>query len=87
MADELITCSTCGAKNAPHRSVCLSCDGELSVPEDATEALSEPFVKQVRSLGKTLSTPRKWSIAALFVVGVYFGLTWFFLGSSHPCES
>src|SRR3989338_4783708 len=85
MADKLVNCSACGTKNISHRSVCLSCGGELPVSKDATEAGSEPFVKQLRSLGKTVSTPRKWSIAALFVVGMYFGLTWFFFGSSHPC--
>ena len=26
-----------------------------------------------------------WTIAVLFVIGVYFSLTWFFFGSSHPC--
>ena len=36
-------------------------------------------------MAKDLNTPTKWSIAALFAVGVYFGLTWFFFGSSHPC--
>lgn len=32
-----------------------------------------------------LNVPKKWSIAAVFVVGAYFGLTWFFFGSTHPC--
>ena len=28
----------------------------------------------------------KTLLTTVFVVGVYFGSTWFFYGSSHPCE-
>jgi hypothetical protein len=28
----------------------------------------------------------KSMVAAVFVIGLYFGSTWFFFGSSHPCE-
>jgi hypothetical protein len=34
MPDEFITCSVCGTKNASHRTVCLSCGGELRVAEE-----------------------------------------------------
>ena len=85
MADKLITCSTCGTKNALHRTVCLSCGSDLSASKGGTKVVSKLFVKWVRSLAKNFSTPTQWSIAALFVVAVYFGLTWFFFGSSHPC--
>ncbi|MBI4524698.1 MAG: hypothetical protein HY695_12910 [Deltaproteobacteria bacterium] len=36
-------------------------------------------------MAKNLNTPWRWSVAGLFVVGVYFSITWFFFGSSHPC--
>lgn len=85
MAHELITCGACGAKNASHRTVCLSCGGDLPISKDGTEAARQPFVKRVRSLAKNLNTPTKWNILALFAVGGYFGATWFFFGSSHPC--
>lgn len=85
MDNELITCSACGTKNASHRTVCLSCGGDLPTSKDGAEPASQPLVKWVRSSAKNLNTPTKWSISALFVVGVYFGLTWFFFGSSHPC--
>lgn len=83
--DELVTCSACGTKNVWYRTVCLSCGGDLPISKDGTEAARQPFVKWVRSLAKNLNTPTKWSISALFAVGSYFGATWFFFGSSHPC--
>jgi len=82
MADELVTCSTCGTKNAPHRTVCLSCGGDLSALEEENGAGSE---RRVCSLVENLAAPTKWSMAALFVVVVYIGVTWFFFGSIHPC--
>lgn len=85
MADEFITCTACGTKNVSHRTVCLSCGGDLPISEDGKDPARQPFVKWVRSLAKNVNTPTKWSITALIVVGIYFGLTWFFFGSNHPC--
>ncbi len=85
MADELIMCGACGTKNASHRTVCLSCGGDLSALKDRTEIPTRSFMKRVASVVKRINTPWGWSVAALFVVGMYFILTWFFFGSSHPC--
>ena len=85
MADELITCSTCGTKNASHRTVCLSCGGELLALKDRSEIPTRSLMKRAAPVVKRINTPGGWSAGALLVVGAYFGLTWFFFGSSHPC--
>jgi hypothetical protein len=85
MAGELVTCTACGTKNASHRAVCISCGGDLQTSKDGKQLATQSFVRWVGSLAKSLNTPWRWSVAALCVVAVYFGLTWFFFGSSHPC--
>ncbi len=85
MADELITCSACGTKNVSHRTVCLSCGGELLALKDRSEIPTRSVMKRAASVVKRINTPGGWSAGALLVVGAYFGFTWFLFGSSHPC--
>jgi hypothetical protein len=38
------------------------------------------------SLSMKLPQIRDVTLLLFIVAGIYFGLTWFFFGASHPCE-
>ena len=64
MAIELVTCSACRAKNASHRTICLSCGASLAASEESppptetqftSEPAAEPLLERVGRYVKNLT--------------------------------
>ncbi len=66
MAIELVTCSGCGAKNASHRTICLSCSKKLG--RNITWASqSDVFKKWLEGDAPNINPKRVWKGLTFFV--------------------
>lgn len=84
MAIELITCSSCGTKNASHRKVCLRCGAGILTPTGAKAikgpSFSERLSQRLSSIGKQNESPEtgevsKYGVAAAAIVSAGWELS------------